>query len=455
MAREGRHRLPAKIASLATDDDEYPRGRLFADGGGLYLRKNEGGSLSWQYRYSWHGTVKTIGIGELADISLKQAREQAEEWNVSRRQQRDPHDERRQAREAAKALEAARRHHRAIERASRAKLPEETRSRAQPRPTLPPAIPGSFREFAESYIAGRKDWEVNTRGAWERSMTLAYKALGDLPLIEIKKGAHIKPLVEPVWASQPPTGDKLARHLAIVFDAAIDLEVYHGANPARGMSRLLGAPGNIKAVEHRPAMGHGDVPAFMAQLSEHEDEIGALALQFLILTVARTKEVRFARWTEIADDEGYWEIAKIRGKGPKSKRKAHRVPLSPPARAIIEKLRARPRVGDYIFPGDRHGQPLSTNVFLARLYRDGLKGKVTAHGFRSSFRDWGADLPEAEFPRWLLEMSLAHTVADDAEKAYWRSDVLAKRARLMDLWSRHCTGPASRKGGKLVQFKRG
>ena len=103
--------------------------------------------------------------------------------------------------------------------------------------------------------------------------------------------------------------------------------------------------------------------------------------------MARTKEVRFARWSEIADAEGYsGDRQEIRGKGPKSKRKAHRVPLSPPARAIIEKLRVRPRAGDYIFPGDRHGQPLSTNVFLARLYRDGLKGKVTAHGFRSSLR---------------------------------------------------------------------
>jgi integrase len=188
---------------------------------------------------------------------------------------------------------------------------------------------------------------------------------------------------------------------------------------------------------HHAAMNYAEVPAFIAELRERET-IPAIALEFLILTSARSGEVLGATWDEIDQDAKIWTVAAARMKAGK----VHRVPLSPRAMAITKRL-AEIRTGALVFPGQRRGYPLS-NPSLARLCRAG----VTIHGFRSTFRDWCGE--ETNFPREIAEQALSHATGNAVEAAYRRGDSLEKRRKLMESWSAYCEPGA---GGNVVPMR--
>jgi len=189
--------------------------------------------------------------------------------------------------------------------------------------------------------------------------------------------------------------------------------------------------------KHFEAMDYRTLPQFMAQLCERTD-IAARALEFCILTCARTNEVLGAKWGEISFDERLWTIPAARTK----RKRPHRVPLSDRCVDILRSLprKARPSVDDFIFPGQSGGK--ASHMAMLKVLK-GYDQSLTVHGTaRSSFRDWAGDC--TSFPRETTEAALAHQVGDSTERAYRRSDDLAKRRRLMDAWAEYLEGPGIR-----------
>ena len=199
----------------------------------------------------------------------------------------------------------------------------------------------------------------------------------------------------------------------------------------------------MRKVKHHPALPYGEIGAFMGALRAQEG-IAARALEFTILTAARSGEVRGARHAEVDADALTWTIPEGRIKGGKE----HRVPLSTQAQSIVVEMRKH-AVDDLVFPGRKARRPLSDHAMLEVLNRMGY-GHLTVHGFRSTFRDWAAEL--TNFPSEVIEMALAHAVGDKVEAAYRRGDLFEKRRRLMEAWAAYCAAPA--KAGKVVQMRR-
>jgi integrase len=228
-----------------------------------------------------------------------------------------------------------------------------------------------------------------------------------------------------------------------ILDWATARGFRQGENPARWrghLENLLPKRSKVQRVEHHAALPYVELGAFMGQLRPQEG-VAARALEFAILTAARTGEVIGARWKEFDLAARLWTVPAERMKAGKE----HRVPLSDAAVAILEELAAI-RQDDFVFPGSRAGRPISNmTMTLRRMGR----GELTVHGFRSSFRDWAAE--RTGFPADVAEMALAHTVADAVERAYRRGDIFQKRRQLMDAWARFCsTTPAA--GDKVVSF---
>jgi len=212
-----------------------------------------------------------------------------------------------------------------------------------------------------------------------------------------------------------------------------------GENPARWrghLDKLLPARGKVRKVEHYAALPYRDVPGFVMKLRGLEG-VGARALEFLILTAARTSEVIGARWEEFDLDGRLWTIPAERMKAGRE----HRVPLSAAAIATIRKFE-KLRVGEFVFPSPKLTRPLSNMAMLMVLERMG-RDDLTAHGFRSTFRDWAAE--QTNVPGEVAEMALAHAVGDKVEAAYRRGDLFEKRRELMEAWADYCLGPASPK----------
>jgi integrase len=215
---------------------------------------------------------------------------------------------------------------------------------------------------------------------------------------------------------------------------------------------LLPARSKVQRVEHHPALAYAEIGAFTAALRAQEST-AARALEFAILTAARTSEVLGATWSEIDMAEKVWCVP---GKRMKSGRE-HRVPLSGRAFEILGELRSAAAHGDldeddYVFAGREPGRALSNMAFLMLLRRMG-RGDLTAHGFRSTFRDWSAE--RTNFPHEVAEMALAHTVGDKVEAAYRRGDLFNKRRALAEAWSKYCsTAPVPESGDKVVDFRK-
>jgi integrase len=252
-------------------------------------------------------------------------------------------------------------------------------------------------------------------------------------------------VLKPFWTRAPETASRLRGRIEQILDAAEARGFINRnkANPARlrgHLDKLL--PKRAKLTRgHFAAMPYGEVPAFAASLREHPTT-AARALEFCILTAARSGEALAARWDEIDFAGKIWTVPPARTKAARE----HRVPLTDRALAILEEMKAG-RTSDHVFPGRRPGRPLSGMAFEMLLRRIG--SPYTAHGFRSSFRDWAGN--ETHYPREFAEHALAHVIGDKAEQANRRSDALARRRELMDAWARHCEKTA---GENVVTFKR-
>jgi integrase len=259
---------------------------------------------------------------------------------------------------------------------------------------------------------------------WQASLTRACKAFGAVPVNDVSQDMILK-LLTPAWATTPESASRLRGRIERILDWAIARGFRTSDNPAawKLLKHLLAAKPKAK---HFAALPFADVPAFMGELRERHS-VSARALEFLILTATRTSETIGARWDEIAG--GIWTIP---GERTKSGR-PHRVPLSDRA---LEILNDRPRVGVFVFSND--GAPLS-NMALLQVLKRMNGGKLTAHGFRSTFRDWAAE--RTNFANHVVEMALSHAIKDKAEAAYRRGDLLAKRAKLMQHWAAYCASP--------------
>ena len=303
------------------------------------------------------------------------------------------------------------------------------------------------------------------RQQWRNTLaTYAYPIIGHMPVRDVGT-VEVLLVLKPIWIRTPETASRLRGRIERILAYARALGLREGENPAtwRGhLAEALPPPRRIegKAPRHHAALPWQQVPAFMAQLATIE-AMSAWALAFAILTAGRTGEVIGARWAELDMDEAIWTVPAERMKA----KREHRVPLSKAALDVLRAVQALARGGEsFVFPGARAGKPLSSMSMLMLLRRmnpaevpawvDGRTGvAITAHGFRSSFRDWcgeasnhGTDLAEAV---------LAHVVRDKTEAAYARGDLFIKRAALMADWADFCRTNVLSQTGKAAWTRSG
>jgi integrase len=393
------------------------------DGGGLYLsvkplKDGEGVSRSWIFRYRRAGRLRDLGLGPLTTVGLAAARERARQARQKLLDGVDPIEERHAARVAA-AVSAARRM--------------------------------TFEQCAESYIeANRSGWK-NAKHAdqWRATLlTYAYPIIGSLP-VDVVETAHVMQILQPIWNTKTETASRVRGRIEKVLDRAKVLELRTGENPARWtghLDHLLPAKGQVAPVKHHEALPYADLPSFMTELRKL-DSISARALEFTILTAARTGDVIGATWGEIDRNEGLWTVPAGRLKGKKGARmRDHVVPLSGRALEIIDSQREGP--SEYLFAND-DGSPLSNMAMLECLR--GLRPGLTVHGCRSSFKDWCSET--TSYPNEMSEMALAHTVSDKVEAAYRRGDMREKRRRMMSDWATFAANHATASRSRIVPIR--
>jgi integrase len=373
-----------------------------ADGGGLYLSISPNGGRRWVFLYRWHGKPTEIGLGSARDVTLARARELARQARANLAEGINPKDVRKGSKQA------------------------------------------TFGECADLVIeAMRPSWR-NEKHAAQWKMTLLHYAapLRHLPVDKIDTD-EVLSVLKPLWNAKPETASRLRGRIERVLDAAKAQGLRSGENPARWrghLDQLL--PKRPRLTRgHHAAMAYLAVPGFISNL-QSRSATAALALEFAILTAARSGEVLGARWNEFDLDRAIWTVPAGRMKAARE----HRVPLSPRALRIVTKLEDR-RISDFVFPGEKAGHSLSGMSLEMVLRRMKIEG-ATVHGFRSSFRDWAAEC--TSFPNEVCEAALAHVVGNKAEAAYRRGDLFDKRRRLMDAWAAYCGTP---KAGKIVAFK--
>lgn len=300
----------------------------------------------------------------------------------------------------------------------------------------------TFKDAAERYIAAHRAGWRNAKHAAQWGATLkayAEPIIGESSVQTIDVGLVLK-LLEPIWSKKPETASRVRGRIESILDWATARGLRRGENPARWrghLDKLLPARGKVCKVRHHAALPYAELPGFLAQLRERES-VAARALEFAILTAARTGETIGTTWGEISWTDRVWTIPGARMKAGKE----HRVPLCDRALAILEEMQRLQPVSDadaYVFPGSKRGQPLS-NMAALMLLRRMKRDDLTVHGFRSSFRDWAAE--RTNFPSEAAEMALAHAVGDKVEAAYRRGDMFEKRRRLMDAWAGYCAHAA-------------
>jgi integrase len=378
----------------------------YADGGGLYLRVAPGGTKGWIFRASIHGRTRDMGLGSVNAVSLAAARAKAAECRAQLADGNDPIEHRKAQRVQARLDDAKAR---------------------------------TFEECARAYIeAHEPSWRnAKHRQQWTNTLkTYVYPALGKLPAASIDTGLVLR-VIEPIWNTKPETAGRVRGRIETVLDWAKVRGFRSGENPARWrghLDHLLPARRKVRAVKHHAALPYTDVAGFMSALAVQEG-MAALALRFTILTAARTGEALNATWNEIEFTGKTWTIPAERMKAGRE----HRVPLSDAAMGVLESVHESAADGQsYVFQGARPGRSLS-QMALLMLLRRMHRGDITAHGFRSTFRDWAAEC--TSFSGEVAEMALAHAVSDAVEAAYRRGDLFEKRRKLMQAWAEYCLRP--------------
>jgi integrase len=304
----------------------------------------------------------------------------------------------------------------------------------------------TFGAVADEYLAAHEGVFRNEKhkAQWRMTLTRYCEPIRNTPVDAIDTEAVLS-VLKPLWARVPETASRLRGRIEAVLDAARARGhiARNEANPARWrghLDKLLPKRPKLTRGRHA-AMPYADVPAFVASLRERP-AIAARSLEFCILTATRSGEALAARWAEIDFEAKVWTVPPERTKAARE----HRIPLSERAIVILWEMQGA-RTGEYIFPGQRERGPLSGMAFEMLLRRIG--SPYTAHGFRSSFRDWAGN--ETQVPREVAEHALAHVIGDKAEQAYRRSDALARRRDLMDAWAHYCERGASE---NVVAFRR-
>jgi integrase len=296
-----------------------------------------------------------------------------------------------------------------------------------------PAI--TFRQCAEQYIEShRASWSTKHAMAWANTLTAyVYPVIGNMPVDKIGGNGDgtdlILKVLQPIWHTKTESASRIRNRIELVLDWAKARSYRDGENPARWkghLDKLLPLRTKVQPVKHLDAMPFVDVPTFMQKLRDMPG-VSARALEFTILTAVRTSDTLKAPRTEIDFDTCMWTIPAERMKASRD----HRVPLCDRAVEIINSM----PVGEFLFANTRTGKPLHPTSMKEVLDRMGVE--VTVHGFRSSFRDWGAEV--GDYPNELLELALAHAVGDKVEAAYRRGTMLTKRHQLMKDWERYCT----------------
>jgi integrase len=389
-----------RLTALKVEKTKEPG--MYADGGGLYLRVTPEGARNWVLRYMLNRRPRWMGLGPVALYGLQEAR--------------------------AKALDARRKRHEGID-------PIEARRAERARQRLDAAKAVTFGEVAASYIAPHKaGWRNGKHVAqWEATLSTHAAPIMPLPVQSIDTALVLK-VLQPIWTTRPETASRLRGRIENVLDFAKVREFRGAENPARWrghLDKLLPARSKVREVKHHSALPYAELPAFLARLREQEG-VAARALEFTILTAARTAESMGATWGEINWSEKLWTIAGTRMKGGRE----HRVPLCDRAVTILSEMKPSDNIPNaaeqFTFSGGKPGRPLSNMAFLMLLRRMG-RADLTAHGFRSSFRDWAAE--RTSFASEVVEMALAHVVGNKVEAAYRRGDLFDKRRRLMGAWA--------------------
>lgn len=403
--------MPRKAKELSALDV----GRLKAPGlhpvggvAGLALQVAGGGARTWILRIAIAGKRRDMGLGGYPDTTLAGAREKAREARAKVEAGVDPILQRKEAKSALRAAAAAAK---------------------------------TFDECVTAYVDAKSAEWRNAKHRQQWSNTLAEYAspvIGKMLVRDVAL-AHVLKILEPIWTTKTETASRVRQRLEAVLNWATVRGFRSGENPARWKGHLenvLAAPKNATRVKHHAALPVDAMPGFMRALREQEG-MGAKALDLLILTAARSGEVRGATWGEVDLEARVWTVPAERMKAHRE----HRVPLSPAALAL---LRGLPRIEGtaLIFPSTRLTS-LSDMTLSAVLRR--MKVPAVPHGFRSTFRDWAAE--RTNYPRDAAEMALAHTIGDKVEAAYRRGDLFEKRRRMMNDWAVFCGGTGNRVKG--------
>lgn len=374
----------------------------YSDGGGLYLRVAQGGSKQWVFLTRAGGKQREAGLGSVNTISLKEARQIASAFRHAILDGRDPIAERNAEREKRK--------------------------------TIP-----NFGQLASEVLDSLKAGFRNEKhiAQWEMTLTRYAAPLRDLPVDTISTEDVLR-VLKPIWTEKRETARRLRGRIEKVLDAAAAKGLRHDANPARWKGHLdVLLPKEKKSSRgHHAAMPFAELPSLMERLRVVPGT-SARALEFTILTAARTGETLGATWGEIDFEEKVWTVPAERMKAARE----HRVPLSDAALMILKELlpeSGKPEPRSTVFHSGRKGRALSNMSMTMVVRRLKIEPEPTVHGFRSSFRDWCGEA--TAFPREVAEAALAHVVGDKVEAAYRRGDALAKRRELMMAWARYLKG---------------
>lgn len=401
MARQ-LHRLSARTVETVTKPGRY------ADGGGLSLVLDAAGRRRWVFRYARDGKTTDMGLGPSGknSVSLADARAAAASARALLEQGRDPRSEREAQRVAEKT------------NAEKAIV--------------------TFGKFADDLVDQIEEGFRNAkhRAQWRMTLGETYCASLRSKPIDAVGTDDVLEVLKPIWMTKAETASRVRGRIERVLDAAKAKGLRSGENPARWRGHLSNLLPKRQKLQrgHHAALPFEKIAAFVGEVRTRY-ATAARALEFLILTAARSGEVLGATWGEIDQEAKLWTIPAVRMKAGRD----HRVPLAPRALEILEdmaKQRSREASpGDYVFPGQKPKRPLSI-MTLEMLLRRMKREDITTHGFRSTFRDWAGEM--THFPREVAEAALAHVVGDATERAYRRGDALEKRRKLMEAWATYC-----------------
>jgi len=371
----------------------------YIDGDGLMLRVTESGSKNWILRVRIEGERRDVGLGSFKVVTLAEAREKAREYRRLIAQGVDPVAEKKKV--------------------------------VDPVPT--------FREAATRVHADHKAaWKNGKHQAqWISTLeTYAFPMIGARPVDKIE-GPLIRDVLAPIWLTKPETARRVRQRIGAVLDWSYVKGYRETEAPMRSLAK--GLPRQPRKDGHFAAMAYSDVPKLIARLRERSS-VGRMALEALILTAARSGEIRGATWSEVDLNTGMWSVPAERMKMGR----VHHVPLAPQAIEAFRRAEGlRVPCSDLVFPGQKLKSPVS-DMTLLKVMRD-METGVTVHGFRSAFRDWVAE--ETSYPGEVAEAALAHAIPNKVEAAYRRTDFLEKRRSLMREWATFCTSLVDQPSG--------